>query len=128
MFFAGVAVAAKPNKANKPAAAPGGRIADRNPKNRSLSHRPIGVNLPAVSVSRGFRLVKEGKMTAPINEPRRPRLSVAMIVRDEQDVLAETIEGVRPIADEIVVLDTGSSDQTPAIAERLARIIHGDRL
>jgi tetratricopeptide (TPR) repeat protein len=46
-----------------------------------------------------------------------------MIVRDEKDVLAETIESVRPIADEILVLDTGSTDQTPAIAERLGATV-----
>jgi tetratricopeptide (TPR) repeat protein len=41
-----------------------------------------------------------------------------MIVRNEQDVLAATIESARPVADEILVLDTGSTDQTPAIAEQ----------
>ena len=50
---------------------------------------------------------------------RRPRLSVAMIVRNEQDVLAATIDSARSIADEILVLDTGSTDETPAIAEQL---------
>jgi len=49
----------------------------------------------------------------------RPRLSVAMIVRNEQDVLAATIDSARSIADEILVLDTGSTDETPAIAEQL---------
>ena len=49
----------------------------------------------------------------------RPRLSVAMIVRDEQEVLADSIESVREIADEIVVLDTGSTDQTAKLAKRL---------
>ncbi len=53
----------------------------------------------------------------------RPRLSVAMIVRDEQEVLAASIESVRPIADEIVVLDTGSTDQTVAIAEQLGAAV-----
>ncbi len=48
----------------------------------------------------------------------RPRLSVAMIVRDEQDVLADSIDSVRAIADEIVVLDTGSNDHTIEVAER----------
>lgn len=51
----------------------------------------------------------------------RPRLSVAMIVRDEQDVLAESIESVHKIADEIVVLDTGSTDRTPELAAQLVR-------
>ncbi len=54
----------------------------------------------------------------------RPRLSVAMIVRDEQEVLAESIESVGKIADEIVVLDTGSSDRTPNLAAELGAIVH----
>jgi tetratricopeptide (TPR) repeat protein len=55
----------------------------------------------------------------------RTRLSVAMIVRDEQEVLAESIESVRKIADEIVILDTGSTDRTPELATRLgARLYH----
>ena len=54
----------------------------------------------------------------------RPRLSVAMIVRDEQEVLAESIESVGKIADEIVVLDTGSTDRTPELAAQLGATVH----
>ncbi|MGA2254959.1 MAG: glycosyltransferase [Thermoguttaceae bacterium] len=54
----------------------------------------------------------------------RPRLSVAMIVRDEQEVLAESIESVGNIADEIVVLDTGSTDRTPELAAELGATVH----
>ncbi len=54
----------------------------------------------------------------------RPRLSVAMIVRDEQEVLADSIEGIRKIADEIVVLDTGSVDRTPELAAHLGATVH----
>ncbi len=51
-------------------------------------------------------------------------LSVAMIVRNEADVIAQSIQSVRAIADEIVVLDTGSNDQTVKIAEQLgARVV-----
>ena len=39
-------------------------------------------------------------------------LSVAMIVRDAADVLADTLDSVRAIADEIVVMDTGSMRRT----------------
>lgn len=46
------------------------------------------------------------------------RLSVAIIARDEAAVLAETIESVRDIADDIFVLDTGSTDDTVRIAEK----------
>lgn len=58
-------------------------------------------------------------MTSQKSDMRRPRLSVAMIVRDEQDVLEGTLASVRAIADEIVVLDTGSKDQTPSLARKL---------
>ena len=53
----------------------------------------------------------------------QPRLSVAMIVRDEADVLAASLESVRAIADEIVVLDTGSTDRTPDIAQRCGAVV-----
>jgi len=54
----------------------------------------------------------------------RPRLSVAMIVRDEQEVLSESIQSVGKIADEIVVLDTGSADRTPELASELGATVH----
>jgi len=43
-------------------------------------------------------------------------LSVAMIVRDEQQVLADTLESLNGLANEIVVADTGSSDDSTQIA------------
>jgi tetratricopeptide (TPR) repeat protein len=46
-----------------------------------------------------------------------------MIVRDEQPLLAASIESIRPIADEIAVLDTGSTDQTVAVAEQLGALV-----
>ena len=62
-------------------------------------------------------------MTTASNPPGRPRLSAAMIVRDEEDVLAATIESLRTIADEIVILDTGSTDRTPEIAEQMGAVV-----
>lgn len=44
------------------------------------------------------------------------RLSVCMIVKNEADCLADCLTSVMPIADELVVVDTGSSDATKAIA------------
>jgi len=55
---------------------------------------------------------------------RSCRLSVAMIVRNCAAALGETIGSVRAIADEIVVLDTGSTDETPAVAARLGASLH----
>jgi tetratricopeptide (TPR) repeat protein len=54
----------------------------------------------------------------------RPRLSIAMIARDAAGVISASLQSVRAIADEIVVLDTGSRDATGAIAQSAgARVI-----
>jgi Glycosyl transferase family 2 len=53
----------------------------------------------------------------------RPRLSVCMIVKDERATLARCLQSVKSIADEIVVVDTGSTDGSQAIARE-----HGARL
>ena len=58
-------------------------------------------------------------MSSESPEGGRRHLSVAMIVRNEEDVLPATIENVRPIADDIYVLDTGSDDRTVEVAEGL---------
>ncbi|MCL1964022.1 MAG: glycosyltransferase family 2 protein [Firmicutes bacterium] len=50
-------------------------------------------------------------------------ISLCMIVRDEEDVLDRCLTSVRGIADEIIVVDTGSKDGTKAIA-----IAHGARV
>ena len=54
-------------------------------------------------------------MSAANDSPRR-RLTVAMIVRDEADLLPDALRSVQAVADEIVVADTGSSDQSSQIA------------
>jgi len=52
-------------------------------------------------------------------------LALVMIVRDEERSLARCLESARAWVDEIVVVDTGSSDATPEIARRLgARVGH----
>ncbi|MCC6126609.1 MAG: glycosyltransferase [Pirellulales bacterium] len=58
------------------------------------------------------------------NFHKRTRLSVAMIVRDEQDAIGLTLESIRQIADEIVVADTGSQDSTPQIARQWGAKVH----
>ena len=46
----------------------------------------------------------------------RARISLTLIARDEQDNLPHCLESVRGVFDEIVVVDTGSKDQTVEIA------------
>jgi len=45
-------------------------------------------------------------------------ISLCMIVRDEQEMLAQCLESVKTVVDEIIVVDTGSSDATVDIARK----------
>ncbi|RMF35665.1 MAG: glycosyltransferase [Chlorobiota bacterium] len=57
--------------------------------------------------------------------PQQPLLTLAMIVRDEEDVLPTCLRSVRDCADQIVIVDTGSHDRTIAIAEEFgAEVYH----
>lgn len=47
-----------------------------------------------------------------------PKLSLCMIVKNEEEFLDECLSSVRGLVDEIVIVDTGSTDSTVAIAER----------
>jgi glycosyltransferase involved in cell wall biosynthesis/tetratricopeptide (TPR) repeat protein len=49
----------------------------------------------------------------------RPKVSLTMIVRDEEKNIADCIECVRDLVDEMVVVDTGSRDRTKTIASGL---------
>ncbi len=58
--------------------------------------------------------------------PSGPRLSVAMIVGDDQQVVASSLRSVWPVADEMVVFDAGSTDRTAKIAQAMgAKILTG---
>ncbi len=48
------------------------------------------------------------------------RLSVAMIVRDAESTIGASLDSIRDIADEIVIVDTGSVDRTPSIIAKRA--------
>ena len=51
-----------------------------------------------------------------------PTLSLAMIVKNEAEHLEKCLSTARPHVDEIVVVDTGSTDGTQAIAQRYADV------
>lgn len=53
-----------------------------------------------------------------------PRLSLCMIAKDEERNLPRCLNSVKDIADEIIVVDTGSRDRTIEVAERFgARVL-----
>ncbi|MFQ5686342.1 MAG: glycosyltransferase, partial [Candidatus Scalindua sp.] len=49
---------------------------------------------------------------------RNPTLSLCMIVKDEEKFLPTCLESVKDYVDEIIIVDTGSTDRTVEIAER----------
>ncbi|WP_229692372.1 tetratricopeptide repeat-containing glycosyltransferase family 2 protein [Paenibacillus radicis (ex Gao et al. 2016)] len=54
---------------------------------------------------------------------RRKLISLCMIVKDEEAFLADCLESVKGIADEIIIVDTGSTDRTTEIAARYGAVI-----
>lgn len=56
---------------------------------------------------------------------RRPLLSLAMMVKDEEDFLEDALRSAQAFVDEMVVVDTGSTDRTVEIARDMgARVSH----
>ncbi len=47
------------------------------------------------------------------------RLSACLIVRDSSRTLRACLESIRPWVDELVVVDTGSTDNTASIAQEI---------
>jgi len=51
-------------------------------------------------------------------------LSVAMIVKDEEHNIRRALESIKDVADEIIVVDTGSKDRTPEIAREYTNKVY----
>jgi tetratricopeptide (TPR) repeat protein len=57
--------------------------------------------------------------------PGKPTVSVCMIVRDEEEALPRCLKSLQNVVDELIVVDTGSKDNTIRIAEHFdGRIFH----
>jgi GT2 family glycosyltransferase/2-polyprenyl-3-methyl-5-hydroxy-6-metoxy-1,4-benzoquinol methylase len=55
----------------------------------------------------------------------KPKVSLCMIVRDSAETLSACLESIRPWVDELIVVDTGSLDSTPDIAQQYgAKLFH----
>lgn len=57
-----------------------------------------------------------GQGTLEITDKKECVLSVCMIVKNEAAHLAKCLRSIRPVADEIIIVDTGSSDRSKDIA------------
>ena len=58
-----------------------------------------------------------GPMTISAKKPaQNPPVSVCMIIKDEEKYLARCLASVKPLVDEMIVVDTGSTDRSKDIA------------
>src|SRR5680860_285424 len=69
-----------------------------------------------------------GLTIATLSTPKErtpQRISLCMIMRDEEEHLARCLASVQGVVDEIVIVDTGSVDRSIEIAESFgARVLH----
>jgi glycosyltransferase involved in cell wall biosynthesis len=55
----------------------------------------------------------------------KPTISLCMIVKNEERVLGDCLQSAKPYVDEIIIVDTGSTDRTVEIAQaHNARVFH----
>ncbi|MBN6204838.1 glycosyltransferase [Ralstonia pickettii] len=47
-----------------------------------------------------------------------------MIVKNEADILEETLESVQAVVDEMIIVDTGSADNTKEIAQKYTEHVY----
>jgi tetratricopeptide (TPR) repeat protein len=73
-------------------------------------NKPLHASVPALSA----RARKLAPKAQPANDMT---LALCMIVKDEEEMLGKCLEAVAPAVDEIIVVDTGSTDRTIEIAK-----------
>ncbi|MGE3804185.1 MAG: glycosyltransferase [Gemmataceae bacterium] len=74
--------------------------------------------LPMTAVPVPRPLTASEDLDAPMPVRDRMRVSLCMIVKNEEDNLPACLESCRGLFDEIVVVDTGSTDRTKEVAAR----------
>ncbi len=86
----------------------------------ALDRRPARVNAGEPGLGAAAATLA-AQVVAP--DPAAQRLTLAMIVRDEEAMLPGCLTSVAGVVDEIVVVDTGSTDRTVAIAREHGAIV-----
>src|SRR5947209_6863660 len=97
-------------------------LAELSRRRRGVSDRDLRLR----AVKSGLAaLARRAKRVAAQAKPAEGlKLSLCMIVRDEEEMLPRCLAAVAPAVDEIVVVDTGSQDRTIEIARSFgARVL-----
>lgn len=103
---------------------------DSETANRCLSNaRTLTPNWAALHgaplrIATGKETIAWPNSESVLNLSPSNRISVCMIVKNEEAFLARCLESVRAIASQIVVVDTGSTDRTVQIARNHGAEIH----
>jgi glycosyltransferase involved in cell wall biosynthesis len=63
------------------------------------------------------------KAVLPVNSPVQQGLSLCMIVKNEERNLPRSLESMRDLATELIVVDTGSTDETQNIAASCGAVV-----
>jgi GT2 family glycosyltransferase/Flp pilus assembly protein TadD len=92
------------------------------PKNLTVSSaNSRQMKIPLQSDSHLFAPLNGVAEEIPIVEPeKRPLVSLCMIVKNEEARLGACLESAGDLFDEIIVVDTGSTDRTKEVASRFA--------
>lgn len=70
----------------------------------------------------GLKIASLGASAAPM---RKQKVSLCMIMKNEEEHLARCLTSVKGVADEIIIVDTGSTDASVEIAESFgATVLH----
>jgi tetratricopeptide (TPR) repeat protein len=108
------------------------------PQNRRIAFLLIDILIRQEKYESAMRNIHEAMITFGINDAilsaaqavldkfdaqetkaieKKPGLSLCMILKDEEDCLARCLLSATPVVDEMVIVDTGSTDRTKAIAK-----------
>ncbi len=77
-------------------------------KKRSLNTTELADRYSVLQLDDGSQLLQRKQI----------RLSLRMIVRDNEDTIEACLDSIYPWVDEINIVDTGSRDRTPEICRR----------